>query len=126
MRCLLFGIIPVRVSDFPWEWAIIKQTLWENSKLINGTRFISTNFWSSFITINSLLDKNWCAFKINLKQRKNVLNKLCFAEVRWENEPVRQGYFNCLSYESTIGLYVAGIYPSYINGQVRNFIYMKK
>ena len=44
----------------------------------------------------------------------------------WQNEHIINTYLSSRNYDSELGLYVAGDHPKVINGQVRNFSYVKK
>ena len=53
-------------------------------------------------------------------------NTTCRVQVWWQNKVVHDGYFGYQNYDSGIGLYVAGDQSTFIDGQVRNFSFVKK
>ena len=64
-------------------------------------------------------------FKIDIKQSKGSNNQ-CYATIWWQNELIFHGNYSCPSLNSDMGLYVAASYKNVLNGQVRNFSYVKK
>ena len=64
--------------------------------------------------------------QIDFKQRKGEDN-LCYGQGRWQNQLVAEVNFKCLTYDSGVGLYIAGNYFGLVfDGQVRNFAYVQK
>lgn len=60
-----------------------------------------------------------------MSQSKGVNNK-CNAKIFWQYELVGEMSYNCPTYNSDVGLYIAGgDYTRFLNGQVRNFFYIK-
>ena len=50
----------------------------------------------------------------------------CYAKAFWQNEFVMGKNYDCPTFESGIGLYIAGDAYYVLNGQIRNFSYIKK
>ena len=63
-------------------------------------------------------------FKLEIIQKKGNGNQ-CNAKALWQDELVAEKSYDCPNYDSDIGLYIAGEYGT-VNGQVRNFSYIKK
>lgn len=63
--------------------------------------------------------------KIDIIQSKR--DNSCYAEVRWQNELVVEANYSCPIYDNDLNLYIAAYYYGrVIDGQVRNFSYVKK
>jgi len=63
---------------------------------------------------------------MEIRQTK-VLNNQCYISGWWEGELVASTMDDCPTYESNIGLFIAGKCDGWIiDGQVRNFSYVKK
>ena len=63
-------------------------------------------------------------FQFDIIQRKVDGNK-CNIKALWQNELVVEKSYVCPTYKSGIGLYMVEDYNP-LNGQVRNFSYIKK
>ena len=50
----------------------------------------------------------------------------CGGRVWLQDELIHEANYTCQTYDSAIGLYIAGIYDHILDGQVRNFSYVTK
>ena len=62
--------------------------------------------------------------KIDIKQNKGEGSQ-CDGKTWWQNELVAESSYTCRTYEN-VNLYIAGIYGLFLDGQVKNFSYVKK
>lgn len=64
-------------------------------------------------------------FKIDITHSKGE-NGSCLAKGWWQNKFVGEREYDCPAFGSGVNLYVAAIYTRLIDGEVRNFSYIKK
>ena len=63
-------------------------------------------------------------FQIDIIRSKG--NNQCYVKGWWQNELVFYQNISCKSNDSNMELYLAWNYPRVLDGQVRNFSYIKK
>ena len=78
-----------------------------------------------FPALCSIINFKIDVFKIDIVQTK-AGGSSCHAEAFWQNQRVVNTNYNCLTGQTMFGLYVAGTGYQIVNGQVRNFSYVKK
>ena len=49
----------------------------------------------------------------------------CDCRIQFNDELVHEANYTCRTYDSPVGIYIAGIYDHILDGQVRNLSYVK-